>query len=387
MSERVHGPYKHGNKWRLVRIDGMGGQHVVSRPDWTGPEGFERAKRAAEALRRTANNTTVAEAVSAYLETLQVRPGTLATERHRLTAFLRLAESDPSMRSLTPDRAAGLFALREAEVRPDTLAGELSTVSRWARWCRREGRLSLNPFDGLEVRGPRAAGKPQLDNLSEARRFLGTCLEEDSLPGVAAVLALLTGMRASEITSLTCRDIDDGGRLVWIRKAKTKRGVRRLRVPELLAPILARLAEGREPTNRLWGDVDRHWLHYHVTRLCDVAKVPRVTPHGLRGTWATFAVEAADTKVVAATLGHDARVTLSHYARPGADQSRAAGHVALELGATPGVPVRPLDSLVTTTESSLPVSRIECTEPPSGAVTNGNDSCARGDSNPHGVTH
>ena len=55
-------------------------------------------------------------------------------------------------------------------------------------------------------------------------------------------------------------------------------------------------------------------------RICDQAKVPRVCPHGLRGTHATLAESAGITShVVAAALGHTSdQVTHRHYTEPDA---------------------------------------------------------------------
>ena len=40
-------------------------------------------------------------------------------------------------------------------------------------------------------------------------------------------------------------DIDDRGRVLVIPEAKTDAGVRRLAIPEILHPLIARLAEGK----------------------------------------------------------------------------------------------------------------------------------------------
>ena len=49
---------------------------------------------------------------------------------------------------------------------------------------------------------------------------------------IAALVSLLMGMRASEITTRIVRDLDDSGRLLWIPHAKTEAGKRTLQVPE-----------------------------------------------------------------------------------------------------------------------------------------------------------
>jgi integrase len=63
-----------------------------------------------------------------------------------------------------------------------------------------------------------------------------------------------------------------------------------------------------------------------VERVCKLAGIPRVTPHGLRGTHSSIAVEAGQTPVaVAAALGHTSpAITKAHYVRP---ESMSRAHI------------------------------------------------------------
>ena len=104
--------------------------------------------------------------------------------------------------------------------------------------------------------------------------------------------------------------MDDGGRLLWIPDSKTEAGRRQLEAPDVLVPHLVRLAARRLPAAPLFAHAAtrkraQDWARELVTRICKLAGVPRVTPHGLRGTAATIAREAgATSQLVAATLGH-----------------------------------------------------------------------------------
>ena len=60
-------------------------------------------------------------------------------------------------------------------------------------------------------------------------------------------MALLMGMRASEIVERTIRNLDDDGRLLWITDAKTQAGIRRLQVPPQLQGHLQRLGAAGDP--------------------------------------------------------------------------------------------------------------------------------------------
>jgi integrase len=172
-----------------------------------------------------------------------------------------------------------------------------------------------------------------------------TCLDEyateGSLSALAVATTLLLGLRASECTDRIVRDLDDGGRVLWIPHGKTEAAIRQLKVPELLQPLLMEVAAGKAPLDRLWGNVDRHWLGHHVRRLCRKAGVPVIPPHGLRGLHATMALSAgASSEHVAKALGHvSVNTTRAHYFAPGAETDQAltslAGLVTRELPSVP----------------------------------------------------
>jgi integrase len=146
---------------------------------------------------------------------------------------------------------------------------------------------------------------------------------------VAALMTLLLGLRASEITSRVVRDLDDDGRLLWIPDSKTEAGKRTLRIPDVLRTYLQRLAAGKLPAARLFGQHWRDWPRESVQRICGLAGVPKVTAHGMRGLHSTLAMDAGVTgHVVAASLGHEqVSTTMQSYAKPeavaGAKQRRA----------------------------------------------------------------
>jgi integrase len=113
------------------------------------------------------------------------------------------------------------------------------------------------------------------------------------------------------------------------------RRVRRLRIPEVLQPLLARLAALKGPNDFLFGPkANRWWLRSAVRRICSVAQTPVVNPHGLRGTHATLAVQAGVTgDAVAAALGHESfAVTASHYAKPEAVLGARTHQIEESLG-------------------------------------------------------
>jgi integrase len=166
--------------------------------------------------------------------------------------------------------------------------------------------------------------------VNATRAFLAKLLSDESVEATAVMTALMLGLRANEVVKRVVDDLDDDGWLLWIRDSKTENSDREIEVPELLRARLLELAKGKQPTDRLFGDVTRHWLLYHTVRLCEEAGVPRVTPHGLRGSGATTAVRlGGSVEDVARALGHgDEGSTLkAHYLGGGAIESARARRI------------------------------------------------------------
>jgi integrase len=143
-------------------------------------------------------------------------------------------------------------------------------------------------------------------------------------------MAFLLGMRASEIVTRTVRNLDGRGTLIEITDAKTEAGERILKLPSKLQPLLARLAEGKQPDDLLFGGQDRHWVLRSVKRCCAAAGVRIVGPHGLRGTHAKMAREVGVSGVLLArAMGHESETTTTeHYAGRTAVANAAIDRVA-----------------------------------------------------------
>jgi integrase len=300
---------------------------VVGSNDRRRRRSFASESLALAYLKRFATKTdtrTVSAAVDEYIQYLRgrgLRDGSVATVAFRLRALLRTTDRERSLRTITPAIARDLYARRCAEIAPETQRQELQVASAFACWTVKQGWLRADPFASIEATRARARRKPQ-HRIDEARKFLELALGEGSRSGLAAAIALTMGLRASEVVDRTVRDVDDGARVLWIDHSKSKAGERTLEVPEVLRAPLADLVAGRDGGERLFGDVDRHWVYYHVRRLSKKAGVPVVTPHGLRGTWSSIAAEVTPVDHVARALGHaNTAVTRRHYLAAGAERA------------------------------------------------------------------
>lgn len=318
-------PQPHGRKWRVVHPDEQGRR---TRSTFDSEREAQQFVDDFYAAASGAYGCTVAQAVHEYLASRReagLKAGTVTTLGYRLKGLLGTTERDRLVRALTPAIARQLFAARRTKRgdRPsvDTQIGELVAVQGWAAWCIERGYLRSDPFAGIEVAGAKSRGKKQL-RIDEARRFTDAAIGEGTEAGLAAAMALLMDLRASEIVERQVRDVDDRGSVLWIDRAKTAAGDRHLEIPLALRDALSARCDGRAPEDLLFPGRSRHWVGYHVRRLCEAAGVPVVCPHGLRGTHSSISVREVSIEHVAAALGHSSpAVTRRHYVTKNAEQA------------------------------------------------------------------
>jgi integrase len=346
---RVHGPYRHHEKWRIKIVDRTTGK--AENRTFTTEAEAETAIANLERQIRRETSISMGQALDLYEEYLGEKgnkPRTVVTTMHRLRLLFGGVAKIATV-SLTAAAAEKLYgrltAVDGSAFSVDSKRNILNQAKTFLKWCRAKGHARINALEHVQGMGKRRRGKPQL-TIDEARKFLAKAMEwadagDDG--ATAAAMALLMGMRGSEICERIVRNLDDDGRILWITDAKTQAGIRRLQVPEPLHPLLQRLATNRKPTDRLFGaDANRHWVLRQVHRICKAAGVPLVPAHGLRGTHATLAVSAGATgDVVAKALGHESfeGVTARHYAKPdavaGARQALTLRELSKQFPAVP----------------------------------------------------
>jgi integrase len=364
--EKVHGPYQHGVRWRLVR-------KIGDRQEVTSFATEAEAKRSKRELLKEIQGRSVSDAVQDHIvakRELGFRKSTITRAEFHLRRFFQLdAEVDGKpmpfanagglLEDLTTRRCADLYAALMKDVAVDTHRNALSAAKLFGSWCVDKGWIATNPVAGVKPVGERNRGKKQL-RIDEARKLVDLCIVKANAGDDAAVgvlTALLLGMRASEITDRVVRDLDDDGRLLWIEHGKTKRSRRTLEVPALLRPYLLAMAKGRAPDAPLFGrratkrgnKRGRFWLLHWLHKYCDEAKVPVVCTHSLRGLHATLATEAGATShVVAGALGHSSpAVTHAHYIDGATARRATARRAANKLRSPTGERTGPVRLLVT----------------------------------------
>jgi integrase len=346
--ERVLGPYEEAeDKFRVIRVDAN--DERFSRV-------FETLREAevykAELLGELAQlDVTTKTALDEYKKHLESKGNKSDSVRQTCWALGLFFGEPLAFDALTPKKCAALYeTFRTAPMKRtkkppsvDSHRGTLSQARTFLEWCRSRGYLRgenpLKEVQGIGKRRPRGKSLGQAGNelrVKEARAWYAKALEladEDDQGAIAALVALLLGLRASEIVSRRVQDLDDDeapADLLWIPCSKTPAGRRTLEVPEVLRPLLLVCAEGKSPDRFLFEcerEQDaigkphvRDWVLDQVHRICDAAKVPQVTAHAMRGLLATLTAERGLAgHMIAATLGHeDERTTMHAYAAPGA---------------------------------------------------------------------
>lgn len=221
--------------------------------------------------------------------------------------------------------------------------------------------------DGVISRNPcQFALSSVIPNNSESKHSLTKeevevflqCLKESKSSSqyfdIAFVL-LNTGLRIGECLALTVKDIDFNQHTLSINKqiievqgvqhvseTKSKAGIRDVPIPDVVMPILRRLAKSASVSNyvldgytsfvftknehlMLPPNIRYHFnlcvSQYNQRRSADMIALPNVTPHILRHTYCSRLVELnVNPKAIQYVMGHaNIGITLETYAHPAVD--------------------------------------------------------------------
>jgi integrase len=338
--KKIEGPYEHRKGWRNRVLLASG--HRKWLDSHRTREDAEREKRVLVREAAVTQGPTVEVAIREYGDYLRVienQGRSIETTLGRLRTFFKDVPKD-SLWRITPDRAAKLKQVLDDRKgrRGTTLAREtrraiLAETKTFANWAAGKERGYIKPGVFAEVKldsrrggkkAKRSRGKPQLREFERVKWF-AKALElanQGDQAALASLLALDGGLRSSEITARVVRDIDRDGAAIVVEQGKTESSDRVRDLSPEVARLLRSHIKGRRPNEPLFPEVatlsDRKsWLLRAVIRICRLAGVPRVTPHGLRGTSATRGLLRIVLQLVSAQLGHaHPDVTRQHYISP-----------------------------------------------------------------------
>lgn len=226
-----------------------------------------------------------------------------------------------------------------------TLLHYTSAVKAWSVWLAERDRVPHDPLAKLKrPENPEADRRRQRRSLSpdEVRALIAATSSgpvRNKLTGPERAMlyrvALLTGLRSGELSSLTPASFDLVERVVRVSPADTKnRKGAEQPIPPALAADLATFLAGRPPGDRLW--ILKASRPAEMIRAdLEAAGVPYVDArgrvadfHALRTTFATGIVEI-DPGIAPRLARHsDPRLTFTTYNDPTQDRARAAVEAA-----------------------------------------------------------
>lgn len=165
--QKVHGPYQHGNKWRLLVRDADGGQEAVSFPTEAAANAHKR-----NLLKQIAGRTVsgaVQEFVVEKRET-GLRSGTVKRAEFHLRAFFQLdaevdgvsmpyANTGGMIEDLKPQTCEQLYRAMVKTCAVDTHRNALAEVKAFAAWCVKQGWIATSPLADVKPIGQRNPGQ------------------------------------------------------------------------------------------------------------------------------------------------------------------------------------------------------------------------------------
>lgn len=284
---------------------------------------FEREVRSGQ----LPSEMTVPELLSWHIEvceTMGAKPTTIRGYRvceKRINSLCKTRKAD----SLTTYHIEKMVAqMRNNSLTPKTIKNTISLLSAAYKHAIKDGLLTSNPCENVAL--PKAQ-KNEIKTLSleEMHIFEENLLEEPIGFRIACNLALMCGLRRSEILGLRMEDISFNFGLISVKTTrhdvdgvesvqdtKTVRSKRTIAVPEKLLEEMEIFANANRKfantnfylVNEFGEPMRPQYLTSHLQRHCDKYGY-KVTLHGLRHTHATFLnANGVDMAQISAQLGH-----------------------------------------------------------------------------------
>ncbi len=210
---------------------------------------------------------------------------------------------------------------------PNTIHAHLASLRSFAAWLVRRGDLKRNPTEKLPgVRRPRRLHR------SVPVEWLDRIIAADLSARDRALLlvAQTCGLRRQELVNLNLEDLDLEHQALVVRDGKGGDERALPLAPATIAAIEVWLGErGREPGPLFTGcrgmRLGQQGVGGVLSAAARKAGLPHITPHQLRHTWATQAVnEGVPVHVVQAALGHASLETTARYLHVTSHDMRAA---------------------------------------------------------------
>ena len=263
-------------------------------------------------------------ALAAWLAQVRTRTGSERTPKEYAAYVQRFMEAVPDPRTAST-ASVGAYAYAPGasgrEPSASTVVVRLAALRSWFDFLRRAGLRPDNPVD--DVRRPRAnAPTPRGLTADELRRLLDVLPEGDRGRRDRAIIitAVLTGLRRTEVLSLTRGSLDLRGDVAYYT-ARTKGGIERHR--EMPPPALEAIRaywlgrgirlETMDPAEPLF-PITHQGFAAALKKYGALAGLPDIHVHALRHSSAKLRRDAGSSlEDVQQHLGHANMATTSRY--------------------------------------------------------------------------
>jgi len=227
---------------------------------------------------------------------------------------------------------------------PRTARRKIASVRAFLNYLEFEEVLSENPMKKIKTKFQIPQMLPRTIPLVVIENVLRTAYQElkqaktayalnTALRNVAMIeLLFATGLRVSELCSLSAQHIDFGNGSIRIMGKGAKERILQVGNQEVLA-TLRRYAEenavhiqktGYFFVNRLSSRISEQSVRFLIKRLCAKAEVERnITPHMFRHSFATLLLEEdVDIRYIQRMLGHSSILTTQIYTQVTVEKQR-----------------------------------------------------------------
>ncbi len=261
-------------------------------------------------------------------------PNTCRAYEYDLRDFLRQIDPQLGLPEISKEHVLEYVRrLRERALRETTVKRRVATLKILFAWLETEAIVQTSVFHRLDLsirppkRLPRALETREMQFLlklceTEADRTMERCSFEQRLLYVAVLIMFSTGLRVSELVSLSLNDasMNESSFLVRGKGNKERRVYLSSRravkaVNRFLAERLEVSKVGPFFVNSHGKPLSTQWIRKRLAEIATRAGVTRrVTPHMLRHTAATQLLEAGvDIRFVQKLLGHSSIATTQIY--------------------------------------------------------------------------
>lgn len=277
------------------------------------------------------------DSFTAHLAAKKTRPRTIATYGKALHGYVVFLGEESTVADVT-EASIGRYQIARSELKPATIAKDLSAIRAYCRWCIRAGLRTDDPT--LEIVWPKKTLPIPRALKARELRLLESILEMP-LPVLntkarhvifrhkrAILLMLYCGLRSSEVPALDWRDVDLDEETLIIRDGKGGKD-RVLPIHARVARNLALTPEDKQ-TGAVCGHLDGRPISYtsmpHIFSERYLGSFGlHISAHMLRHTFAIQLLRAkADIRRIQVLLGHASLETTQRYLALDLDDTRQA---------------------------------------------------------------